>query len=87
MVNLACRGDYNVFPNQVKCRRKTPTDSQLGMISHKKSLITIFGHKHKIKNVIIKFVIFHEKISMAFGFWSIFGIKFQILMQKYLKND
>ena len=59
VVNLACRGDYNVFPNQVKCRRKTPTDSQLGMISHKKSLITIFGHKHKIKNVIKKFDIFH----------------------------
>ena len=26
--------------------------SKLGMISHKKSLITIFGHKHKIKNFI-----------------------------------
>ena len=33
----------------------------LGMISHKKSLITIFGHKHKIKNSILKFDIFHEK--------------------------
>ena len=31
----------------------------LGMISHKKSLITIFGHKHKIKNFIKKFDIFH----------------------------
>jgi len=29
VVNLACRGDYNVFPNQIKCRRKTPGDSQL----------------------------------------------------------
>ena len=27
---------------------------QLGMISHKKSLITIFGHKHEIKNFIKK---------------------------------
>ena len=27
----------------------------VGMISHKKSLITIFGHKHKIKNIIKKF--------------------------------
>ena len=25
---------------------------RLGMISHKKSLITIFGHKHEIKNFI-----------------------------------
>ena len=33
----------------------------LGMISHKKSLITIFGHKHKIKNFIKKFDIFHKK--------------------------
>ena len=31
----------------------------VGMISHKKSLITIFGHKHKIKNFIKKFYIFH----------------------------
>ena len=28
------------------------TVQQLGMISHKKSLITIFGHKDKIKNFI-----------------------------------
>ena len=31
----------------------------LGMISHKKSLITIFGHKHKIKNFIKNFDNFH----------------------------
>ena len=31
----------------------------LGMISHKKSLVTIFDHKHKIKNFIKKFDIFH----------------------------
>ena len=31
----------------------------LGMISHKKSRKTIFGHKHKIKNFIKKFGIFH----------------------------
>ena len=41
---------------------------ELGMISHKKSLITIFGHKHKIKNFIKKFDIFHKKISTAFDF-------------------
>ena len=29
----------------------------LGMISHKKSLITIFGHKHKIKNFIKKLLL------------------------------
>ena len=40
----------------------------LGMVSHKMSLITIFGHKHKIKNFITKFDIFYEKISMAYGF-------------------
>ena len=33
--------------------------SLLGMISHKKSLFTIFGHKHKIKNFIKKFSSFH----------------------------
>lgn len=34
VVNLACRGDYNVFPNQVKCRRKSPTEPTLEW-SHK----------------------------------------------------
>ena len=52
---------------------------ELGMISHKKSPITIFGHKNEIKNFIKKFDIFHEKISMAFGFWFIFEIKLLIL--------
>ena len=41
---------------------------RVGMISHKKSLITIFGHKYKIKNFIKKFDIFHKKISTAFDF-------------------
>ena len=41
---------------------------KLGMISHKKSQITIFGHKHKIKNFIKKFDIFHEKITTATDF-------------------
>ena len=26
VVNLACRGDYNPFPNQIKCRRKSIVD-------------------------------------------------------------
>ena len=46
---------------------------RLGMVSHKMSLITIFGHKHEIKNFIKKFDTFHEK--------------FLILMQKYFKID
>ena len=41
---------------------------ELGMISHKKSLLTIFGHKHEIKNFIKKFYIFREKNSMVSGF-------------------
>ena len=41
----------------------------LGTISHKKSLITIFGHKHKILNF-IKIDHFHEKNSMGFYFGS-----------------
>ena len=43
-------------------------DGSLGMISHEKSLTTIFGHKHNMKNVNKKFGIFQEKISTAFGF-------------------
>ena len=46
-----------------KIARDTAKDCQtqqsLGMISHKESLITIFGHKHEIKNFIEKFDIFH----------------------------
>ena len=34
-----------------------------GMISHKKPIITIFGHKHKIKNFIKNFYIFHKKFQ------------------------
>ena len=41
---------------------------RIGMISHKKSLITIFGHKHKITNFIKKLDIFHQKFSTAFNF-------------------
>ncbi len=29
VVNLACRGDYNPFPNQIKCRRKWDTEDEL----------------------------------------------------------
>ena len=35
-----------------------PNIQQLGMVSHKMSLTTIFGHKHIIKNFIKKFDIF-----------------------------
>ena len=33
----------------------------LGMISHKKSLINIFGHKHEIKYFIKNFDTFHNQ--------------------------
>ena len=33
------------------------------MISHKKSLITIFGQKHKIKNFIKKLIFFTKKLQ------------------------
>ena len=40
-------------PLQLRLLQIHPTAAiPLGMISHKKSLITIFGHKHKIKNFI-----------------------------------
>ena len=42
----------------------------LGMISHKMSLITIFGHKHFRQKFHQKFGIFHEKISTASDFSS-----------------
>ena len=36
----------------------------LGMISHQKSQITVFGHKHYIKNFLKKFYIFHKKFQL-----------------------
>ena len=45
-------------------RAKYHTD-QLGMISHKKSLITIFSHKHEIKNFIKKFDTFWHKYRLS----------------------
>ena len=50
----------------------------LGMISHKKSVITIFGHKIRC---------FHKQNFNSLRFWFIFGIKFRILNQIYIKND
>ena len=42
-----------VSPGGLADRTKAiQVNDQLGMISHKKSLITIFGHKYKIKNFI-----------------------------------
>ena len=57
--------------------------SPLGMISHKKSLITIFGHKYFRQKFHSKFDIFHVKISTA----SDFGSYLQILKQNYFKNE
>ena len=55
--------------NEVEALMKQVADENgLGMISQKKSRITIFGHKHKIKNFIQKFNIFHKKISTTFDF-------------------
>ena len=50
----------------------------LGMISHKISLITIFGHKHFRQKFHQKFDIFHEKISTAsdFGSYLVSNFKF-----------
>ena len=46
----------------------------IGMISHKISLITIFGHKHFRQKFLQKFDIFHKKISTAFDFGSYLGL-------------
>ena len=39
---------------------------KIGMISHKNSLITIFGRKHKIKNFIEKFEIFIKRMQFIY---------------------
>ena len=44
------------------------TIKQLGIISHKMSLITIFGHKNFRQKFHQKYDIFHEKISTASDF-------------------
>ena len=49
----------------------------------KKSLITIFGRKHKF---FLKIDIFHFKKFNSLQFWFIFGIKLRILNQNYIKN-
>ena len=73
------------FPISMKYKKeiKAPLNNhfalRLGMISHKKSLITIFGHKHKIKNFIQKFNIFHKKNFNNLRFWFVFEIKLLIL--------
>ena len=59
--------------NHVFSHSLTTFKDELGMISHKKSLITIFGHKHKIKNFIKKLIFFTKKIAMAIYFSSYLG--------------
>ena len=54
----------------------------LGMISHKKSIITIFGHKHKIKNFI-----FFMKNFNSLQFWFIFGIQLRIKITLKMINE
>ena len=49
------------------CSVILPVD-KLGKVSHKMSLITIFGHKHKIKSFIKVFDIFHEKFQWHLDF-------------------
>ena len=48
---------FNKYGGETTIESQIPTSTpnkDLGMISHKKSLKTIFGHKHKIKNFIKK---------------------------------
>ena len=61
---------------------------KLGMISHKKSLITIFGHKHINQKFHQKFFEFSLKNSTAFDFsLYVFGMKLRILKQNDIGND
>ena len=46
-------------------QKPTAFKTVLGMISHKMSLITIFGHKHFRQKFHQKFDIFHEKIPTS----------------------
>ena len=74
-------------PCQFRVDASQAGEGQLGMISHKNSPITIFGHKHEIKNFIKKFDIFHKKNFNSLRFWFIFGIKLRILNQNCNKID
>ena len=60
---------------------------QLGMISHKKSLITIFVTSILGKNCIKILTVFNfmKKFHQKFSF--IFGMKLQILKQNYFENE
>ena len=45
----------NLYKETPKHRKSVSQKNPLGMVSHKKSLMTIFGHKHTIKNFIKRF--------------------------------
>ena len=64
------------------CDYKCSSGRNLGMISHKMSLKTIFGHKHKIFNFIKKFEIFHKKFDIFHSKFDIFHLKFDIFHKK-----
>ena len=82
--NMIDEERIDLLENQVKEAKQMVEESdikydevarKLGMISHKKSLITIFGHKHKIKNFIKKFDFFFFN---SLQFWFLLGIKLGI---------
>ena len=60
-------GEFEVVTSRPRLSENLPNVKredplcQLGMVSHKNPLITIFGLKHKIKNFIKKFDMFHKK--------------------------
>ena len=67
-VDESSQGLLALIKKEMKPSTRHLRGNWLGMISHKKTLISIFGHKHKIKNFIKKFDIFNKEISTAFDF-------------------
>ena len=63
------------YCNSNYCDGYRKPNAYIGMISHKKSQTAIFGHKHKIKNFIKIFDIFHEKNFNEILFWFKLGTK------------
>ena len=60
------------------------TDVMLGMISHKKSLITIFGQKHKIKKFDISQKEFQQPLILFYNWNNISN--FESKLHKVKKN-
>ena len=73
--------------SQLKLIAEAPPVTELGMVSHKMSIITIFGHKHFKQKFHHKFDILIQQPSILVHIWNKIANFYVILLQNYQFNS